>query len=64
MTYEAAKKKAFRIANDTGNSVLIYKSTLPNGEDTEEYGVAFTLPAFANRVGDRVYPESRRLQND
>jgi len=62
VTYDEAKKKALKIANETGNSILVYKSTLPVQEG--EYGVAFTLPAFGERVGDRVYPEQRRHQND
>ena len=64
MTYKQAYEKAYRIANETGESVLIYKSTLPNGEEPDEgFDTAFTLPVFGIRVGDRVYPGSRKRMN-
>ena len=58
MTYSEAHDKAVSLANESGNSVLIYKSTLPSAQ----YGVEFTLPRFGERVGNRVYPIQRRNQ--
>jgi len=46
MTYSEAHDKAVSLANESGNSVLIYKSTLPSAQ----YGVEFTLPRFGERA--------------
>ena len=53
MTYTEAKDKAKRVANETGSSVLVYASTVM----PRNHGIAFTLPNFSVRIGDRIYPD-------
>jgi hypothetical protein len=53
MTLDDAVCEAHKIANSSGVSVLVYKAT---HNDLGEYGVAYTLPMWGERVGDRIYP--------
>jgi hypothetical protein len=57
-TLTQAQTRAQEVANRTGSSVLVYRSLLR--EDEEDYGTAFTLPSFAERIGERIYPEERQ----
>jgi len=50
LTIEDARLKAIRLANETGNSVLIYQHLLGEG-----FGTAFTLPLWGESV-ERIYP--------
>lgn len=52
----AAQQRAQRFANQMRTSVLVYRSLL-----TLDYGVEYTLPEHAERVGERIYPNA--LQN-
>ena len=54
MTLSQAKIKAQRVSNESGSSVLVYKSLL----HPLSYDVAFTLPAHAERVGDHINPQT------
>jgi len=51
-----AQARAQEIANGTGNSQIVYRSTLRT--DEEDFGAAPSLPLFAEPVGERVYPET------
>ena len=55
-TLEYAKQEGQRLANKMGSSVLIYRSQLREDEPAV-YGVAYTVPCFAERIGDRIYPQ-------
>lgn len=56
MTLANAIIYAQRTANRTGNSVLVYRCT-HQPESSAAYGFDYTLPAFGERVGDRIEPE-------
>jgi hypothetical protein len=51
------KRYAQKLANETGSSVLIFRATHLPANALPVYGVAFTLPPFATRIGDRIYPQ-------
>jgi hypothetical protein len=53
MTKEKAQDRAQRIANETGNSTIVYLS-----KSARNYGVSFTLPRYALQVGGRYYPQT------
>ena len=51
MTLEQAQIYGAGVANKSGSSVLVYRTT------KGDHGVAFTLPGSTNvRVGERIYP--------
>ena len=51
MTLEQAQIYGAGVANKSGSSVLVYRTT------EGDHGVAFTLPGSTNvRVGERIYP--------
>lgn len=51
MTLEQAQTYGAGVANKSGSSVLVYRTT------SGDHGVAFTLPGSTNvRVGERIYP--------
>jgi hypothetical protein len=60
MTLAEAQLKAQEFANETDNSVLVYQSThrayREEIDQEQEYGIALTLPTFAVRIGERIYP--------
>jgi hypothetical protein len=56
MTLAQATAQAQKTANESGSSVLIYRATY-NLTQPARYGVAFTLPMWGERIGERVYPE-------
>lgn len=70
MNFTEAQHLAQRHADKTGNSVLVYQKLnggYLNGELLPEFGIAYTLPNFAVRVGERYYPttsESTGFDND
>ena len=53
MRKEKAQDRARRIANETGNSTIVYLS-----KSARNYGVSFTLPRYALQVGERYYPQT------
>lgn len=53
---EAAQASAQKMADMTGNSVLVYRSLVSDVIGNPVYGVAYTLPIYGERVGERIYP--------
>ena len=54
MTLDDAIAQAKDVANITGNGVLVYRAV---HNDRGEYGIAYTLPMWGERVVERIYPE-------
>ncbi len=54
-TLKQARRRAQEVANKTGNSVIVYKSTVR--DDELDFGAALTLPVFAEPTGERYYPQ-------
>jgi hypothetical protein len=55
LSLEAVQASAQKRADTTGSSVLVYRSLLAE-TSKPVYGVAFTLPMWGERVGERIYP--------
>jgi hypothetical protein len=55
MTLRQAQTEARKIADQTRSSVLVYRAT-HNLDRPGQYGVAFTLPMWGERIGNRIYP--------
>jgi hypothetical protein len=62
-TLARARQDAQKFANKTGMTVMIYRSTLRDGQPDEPafYGVCGTLPVFAERI-ELIYPNDKRAQ--
>lgn len=55
LSLEAVQASAQKRADTTGSSVLVYRSLLAE-TSKPVYGVAFTLPMWGERIGERIYP--------
>jgi hypothetical protein len=56
LSLEAVQASAQRRADATGSSVLVYRSLVSQGTHPV-YGIAYTLPVWGERVGNRIYPQ-------
>jgi hypothetical protein len=56
LTLEAVQASAQRRADATGSSVLVYRSLVADST-RPVYGIAYTLPLWGERIGDRIYPQ-------
>ncbi len=56
-TAEQARTRAQQMADESGSSVLVYKAL--HNKSKEQYGAAFTLPHFGERVGNRIEPKQK-----